>query len=168
LILSGSARPDGDTARVVASLQAGLTVPARILDLAPLDLRPFSYGAGQADGFPSIVDAMLESRAILFATPVYWYAMSGRTKTLFDRFTDLLSDRDERGRGRALAGRQVWMLAVGVDPHLPVGFEEPFRLTADYLGMQWGGGLYVRSAEIMGSDAVRLADFAAAISQALP
>jgi NAD(P)H-dependent FMN reductase len=90
-----------------------------------------------------VVERMIAHRALLFATPVYWYAMSGRLKTLFDRFTDLLSDRDPAGRGRRLAGRSVWVLAVGADPALPAGFETPFRSTAAWLGMEWGGSFYV-------------------------
>jgi hypothetical protein len=86
---------------------------------------------------------MIEARAILFATPVYWYAMGGRMKTLFDRFTDLLSDRDDARRARRLAGRGIWMLAVGADPELPPGFDVPFRMTADYLGLAWRGCAYV-------------------------
>jgi putative NADPH-quinone reductase len=66
-------------------------------------------------------------------------------KTLFDRLSDLLSGRNPERRGRALAGREAWLLAVGSDPHLPDGFERPFQMTADYLGMRWREGFYVRS-----------------------
>lgn len=110
---------------------------------------------------------MLAAPAILFATPVYWYAMSGRLKTLFDRFTDLLTDRDSGGRGRRLADRQMWMLAVGVDPELPAGFEEPFRLTAAYLGMTWKGGLYLSTAVPKRRRADQIRAFAARLAAAL-
>lgn len=121
-----------------------VALPSELLDLAGLDIRPFDYrGPSRRDGFDVAVDRMLAASALLFATPVYWYAMSGLMKTLFDRFTDVLTDRDDAARGRRLAGREMWMLAVGSDPALPAGFEEPFRLTAEYLEMLWRGSAYL-------------------------
>jgi multimeric flavodoxin WrbA len=90
-----------------------------------------------------LVERMLAAPGSLFATPVYWYAMGGRMKVLFDRFTDLLSGHDPARRGRRLAGRAMWMLAVGVDPEEPEGFAVPFRRTADFLGMDWRGEAYL-------------------------
>jgi hypothetical protein len=110
---------------------------------------------------------MLAARAILFATPVYWYAMAGRMKTLFDRFTDLLSDRDQALRGRALAGRRIWTLAVGTDAEPPPGFYEPFRLTADYLAMDWQGGIYLPAAARPAERKALLSGFAARLEAAL-
>ena len=111
---------------------------------------------------------MLAAHALLFATPVYWYAMSGRLKTLFDRFTDLLSDRDPACRARRLSGRRMWTLAVGADPELPAGFDEPFRLTAAYLGLVWCGGLYVSTAQPAAVRTAQIGDLAARIAAPLP
>ena len=84
-------------------------------------------------------------------------------KTLFDRFTDLLSDRDPSCRGRALAGRDIWLLAVGTDAEMPAGFEVPFARTAAYLNLRWGGDCYL---SIPDADAAaeRLRGFAARIT----
>jgi multimeric flavodoxin WrbA len=60
---------------------------------------------------------MIEHDAIVFATPVYWYAMSGLMKVLFDRFTDLVTVRKDLGR--RLRGRRVFLIACGTDPDLP-------------------------------------------------
>lgn len=148
LILLGSSRGDGDTAVAVQALRRELCRPSEVVDLSTLSLRPFDYSAPrQADDFDAVVERMLSSPAVLFATPVYWYAMSGLMKTLFDRFSDLLSDRDPARRGRGLAGRSAFYLAVGADARLPGGFETPFRRTARYLGMVWGGGAYVCTAQ---------------------
>lgn len=121
-----------------------LTIESELVDLSAVELNPFDYlHRDHADDFFDIADRMLASREILFATPVYWYAMSGRMKTLFDRFTDLLSGRDSAGRGRRLAGCGMWMLAAGTDPDLPPGFEEPFIRSAAYLDIGWRGGCYI-------------------------
>jgi hypothetical protein len=134
-----------------------------------LAIQPFDYrGAALGDDLDRVVDHMLAAQALLFATPVYWYAMSGRLKTLFDRFTDLLSDRDSARRGRRLSGRRMWALAVGTDPELPAGFYEPFRLTAAYLDLVWGGGLYVSTALPEPLRTAQIRDFASNVAATLP
>lgn len=144
LLIEGSARSDGDTAALVAVLRSRLSESVEV-SLSGLEIAPFAYGARPADAFGVIVDAMLASDDIVFATPVYWYAMSGRMKTLFDRLTDLLHDREQHARKRALTGRRGWMVAVGTDPELPPGFDEPFARTVRYFGMNWAGCLYLNT-----------------------
>lgn len=161
LVIQASARPDGATGRAVARLLAMLDRPRELIDLGARTLARFDYDRpSQEDDFDAIAGRMLAHPAILFATPVYWYAMSGLLKTLFDRFSDLLSDRDPEGRARRLAGRDMWMLAVGTDPELPDGFETPFRETAAYLEMNWRGGLYL-AGDAAGEAGTRLRRFAA-------
>ncbi len=147
LILLGSARSKGDTAQAAKELRAHLAPGvATLLDLASKVILPFDYEvAGQDDEFGEVANLMIAHRSLVFATPVYWYAMSGLMKTFLDRFSDLLSGRDPMRRGRALAGRDVWLLAAGTDPKLPNGFEVPFASTAQYLGMNWRAGFYVRT-----------------------
>ncbi len=147
LIVLGSARSDGDTAEAVQELRGhlppGLTT---LVDLGSKTILAFDYNLrGRNDDLDQVADLMIAHRSIVFATPVYWYAMSGLMKTFLDRFSDLLSGRDPLRRGRALAGREVWLLAAGTDPALPEGFEVPFAKTAQYLCMNWRAGFYVRT-----------------------
>lgn len=142
LVLQGSARANGDTARLVQAFRDRLDANV-LVSLSELDIAPFAYGSTrQPDDFMAVIDAMLAADDIVFATPIYWYAMSGRMKALFDRFTDLLHDAGLRERARAFAGRRTWLLAVGTDPALPPGFAEPFVRTSRYLGMNWSGAAY--------------------------
>lgn len=151
LILQGSARATGGTAAAVDALRRGLgPMTSEIVDLAALNLAPFGYDRSEAgDGFVALAQRMTASAHLVFATPVYWYAMSGVMKTVFDRLTDLLLDPERRPIGRSLAGRKVWVLAVGTDPALPSGFAEPFALTARYFDMEPRDTAYVQS---IGSD----------------
>jgi multimeric flavodoxin WrbA len=161
LILLASARSDGDTAKAASALASRLgSDRATLVDLGTKRILPFDYSnPNQRDDFAAVTALMLEHRSIVFATPVYWYAMSGLMKTFFDRLSDLLSGRDPARRARALAGRDVRLLAVGTDPDLPDGFEHPFQMTADYLGMNWRGGYYVRSGKAADDSAIqRLVD----------
>jgi multimeric flavodoxin WrbA len=147
LILLGSARSDGNTAAAAAAwrLREALGDEAELVDLLHHRVQPYSYTAyREADDFPMLVERMLAHQQLVFATPVYWYAMSGGMKTVFDRLTDVTRGA-ARDKGRALKGRSAWLIAVGTDPELPLGFAEPFSRTAAYLGMSWGGAAYMRT-----------------------
>ncbi|HYE57904.1 MAG TPA: NAD(P)H-dependent oxidoreductase [Rhodothermales bacterium] len=135
----GSARSDGDAARLLNAVLAGR--PARCFDLAVLNIRDYEYDRDPAgDDFLIVAEAMTEADAVLFVSPVYWYAMSGTLKRFFDRLTDLITLR--KPLGRRLAGRTMWLAACGTDPALPEGFEVPFRETAAYFDMAYGGAHY--------------------------
>ena len=134
-----SARRDGHTARLLDAVLAGR--PGRRFDLGALRVEGYDYGAEADDDFLVVANAVAEADAVVFATPVYWYAMSGPLKQFFDRLTDLVTVR--KSLGRRLSGRTVWVVACGSAPALPEGFEVPFWATAAYFGMSYGGALYV-------------------------
>lgn len=145
LILNGSARRDGDTARAIATFVPAFPGAVTAM-LCQTRIAPYVYAPARLDDdLVPLVDAMLATDDIVFATPVYWYAMGWPMKVFFDRLTDLLRDDGLRRKGRALAGRRGWLIAVGTDPELPPGFEEPFRRTCRYFGMNWESSVYLIS-----------------------
>jgi len=139
LVVLGSARPDGETRHAVdLAFPAG----ARIIVLPEHHIGGYDYRHGnENDGFAGVIDAMLGADAIVFATPVYWYAMSAPLKIFFDRLSDLLETAKDKGR--ALAGKSVWLIATGTENGLPEGFEVPFRRTAKYFAMHYRGAAYL-------------------------
>lgn len=66
--------------------------------------------------------------------------MSGHLKVFFDRLTDLVTV--DKPIGRKLAGKRMFLIAVGADAALPPGFEEPFRRTAAYFEMDFISTIY--------------------------
>ena len=116
LVILGSARQDGDTARAVA-----LAFPQGSADIVPLPafhVGGYDYAHGNSeDGFPAIAEAMRKADHIVFATPVYWYAMSAPLKIFFDRLTDMTQNL--KSLGKRLAGKPVWMIATGEEDVLP-------------------------------------------------
>lgn len=134
----GSARPDGDAARLLGALCDGHAIER--IDLGALRIADYVYGRAPDDDFAGVADRILASDAVLLVTPVYWYAMSGVMKRFLDRFTELVTV--DKPRGRALAGRGLFVAACGSEASAPEGFEVPFRRTADYFGMVYGGLLY--------------------------
>lgn len=143
LVILGSARPDGETRRAVELAFAGR---AELAVLPHLHIGGYDYAHGNdGDDFRRVVERMLAHERLVFATPVYWYAMSGPLKLFFDRLSDLLEIA--KPAGRALAGKQVWVIATGTEEFLPDGFEVPFRSTARYFSMDYRGCVYLYTGE---------------------
>jgi len=140
LVLLASARSAGHTAALVRHVFA--PPDCVVTDLLATPLAPYSYAGHYlpGDAFAGLTRQLLAHEIIVLATPVYWYAMSGLLKTFFDRLTDLTTNH--KSLGRQLRGKRLFLLATGTDADLPPGFEEPFRRTARYFDMTFGGSLY--------------------------
>jgi multimeric flavodoxin WrbA len=158
LVILGSARPDGKTRRAV-----DLAFPPGTAELAILPnfaIGGYDYRHFNADdGFGGIAQQMARAEKIIFATPVYWYAMSAPMKIFFDRLTDLTENLKQQGK--ALADKPVWLIATGTEDALPEGFEVPFARTAGYFGMAYRGCAYLYT----GDDPARRMDMEAALAR---
>lgn len=88
IIGSGKCAQESNTLKAVKLLCPFSTY--ELLDLRTLDLRHYEYDPllNKEDAFQHVVKKLETAQTIVFATPVYWYAMSGRMKVLFDRFTE--------------------------------------------------------------------------------
>jgi len=140
IIILASNRRESNTEKLLTKLFADNTY--RLINLLDYHIQPYSYsGTYHADdSFNDIVSVMLQYDDIIFATPVYWYAMSGLLKTFMDRLTDIVTI--QKAIGKQMQGKTLFVIAVGSDPHLPQGFEVPFLLTARYFGMVYKGCTY--------------------------
>jgi len=147
LVILGSARPDGETRKAVDIAFPPGT--AELVVLPDFTIGGYDYAHGNAgDSFDAIAQQMADADRIVFATPVYWYAMSAPLKIFFDRLTDMTENL--KALGKSLAGKPVWMIATGVEDVLPEGFEVPFARTADYFGMAYRGCAYLYSGQDAG------------------
>ena len=145
LIISGSARPQSDTRAFIDYVFDG--VPHHLIDLLDYRIAPYSYTKQDPEGdqFMQVAQQLLQHNIIVFATPVYWYSMSGYMKTLFDRFTDIT--RIHKELGRQLKDKHLFLLSVGSNEKFPEGFEVPFINTADYFDMHYKGSVYLSTDE---------------------
>ena len=143
LVILGSARGDSNTLAAVRKLSP---IPDyELIDLRERRIAYYNYAHpnDDSDDFLGVVHKMLDSETIIFATPVYWYAMSGVMKVFFDRFSELLST--QKPLGKALKGRRTYLIATGSDADLPPGFEIPFKLTSEYFKMTYVKAFYMSS-----------------------
>ncbi len=140
IIIMGSSRSDGDTAATVKTLSELTHFPT--LDLKSLNFSDYDYQSGNLDDdfLPTVRKLVNNYEHIIWATPVYWYTMSALMKRFIDRISDCL--RVEKDTGRKFRGMSMSMVSVSNDTRNS-GFNEPFVLSAEYLGMSYLGDVHV-------------------------
>ncbi len=146
IIITGSSRNDGDTKTLTNEL-----IKKSNWDL--VDLNDYNFGyydyehKYENDDYLKLMRKIIdEYDTLIFATPVYWYSMSGIMKVFFDRITDLLEI--EKDLGRKLRGKNMAAISCSIGNNLGDIFWLPFSETADYLGMRYLGSLHTIAGEI--------------------
>ncbi|MEH0154877.1 NAD(P)H-dependent oxidoreductase [Limibacter armeniacum] len=139
IIILGSARSDGNTSKITSYISEKFNI--EIIDLLEANIGFFDYNFhNQHDDFLSIAEKMLDHQLIIFATPVYWYSMSGVMKNFFDRFTDLLLLKKDLGK--KFHGKDMFIVSCGSSETPIEGFFMPFEKTSEYLKMNYKGGVH--------------------------
>jgi len=140
VILQASSRSKGDTNRIINYINAKNQFD--IIDLKNNNINHFDYDFKNVDD--DFIDLMIDITekydTIIFATPVYWYSMSGILKVFFDRLSDLL--KTHKALGRKLRGKKMAMISCSNSNDLIEGFTLPFVESANYLGMQYLGDIH--------------------------
>jgi multimeric flavodoxin WrbA len=146
LVILGSSRKDGDTKKIVDEL-IGLS-KWDFIDLNDYNIGYYDYGHKNLDDdYLGLMQRIVSNYDVLiFATPVYWYSMSGVMKVFFDRITDLLDI--EKDLGRKLRSKSMAALSCSVGDNLGEHFWLPFMETAKYLGMNYLGSLHTLADKI--------------------
>jgi|SRR5690606_4775835 len=140
VIIIGSSRKNGNTEEVVNNLNS--LEKTDIIDLNDFNISYYDYDhKNRNDDFINLVKRMIYNYDVfIFATPVYWYSMSGIMKVFFDRLTDLLDN--EKELGRELRGKNMAVLTSSIGDNLGDKFWFPFKETAKYLGMNYIGNIH--------------------------
>ncbi|MCP5322746.1 MAG: NAD(P)H-dependent oxidoreductase [Candidatus Paracaedibacteraceae bacterium] len=140
IIYGSSGGTSGKTWEIVKHLQTKLNT--EVINLSNYQYSYFDYThANKDDDFKILALKMLEAECIIFITPVYWYSMSGQLKVFFDRLNDLTSFK--KPCGRQLKDKSMAFIATGSQKELPIGFEIPFKGTAEYFDMFFQGYIYI-------------------------
>jgi multimeric flavodoxin WrbA len=152
LFLSASSRLDGNTEllarHAAAALPAG--TPQRWIRLADVPLPPFEDHRHSGDGrYPEpagnerlLWEATLEATDLVIASPLYWYTLSASAKLYFDYWAGWMRVPGPDFRG-AMRGKTMWAISAisEEDPAVAEPLIGTLRLSAQYLGMHWGGEL---------------------------
>ena len=140
IIILGSSNSNGATQKVASFVSEKTDYP--IIDLKTKTIGAFDYAFNNRnDDFLPLIKHIVDNyQIIVFATPVYWYTMSGIMKTFFDRLSDCL--KTEKDTGRKLRGMEMAVISCGCDKKLKDGFYMPFIETARYMGMTYMTDIY--------------------------
>jgi multimeric flavodoxin WrbA len=169
IALLSSSRRLGNTGQLIDRIALELDI--EVVDLARQRMSSFDYEhLNRNDDFEPLMQRVLEHQQIIFATPIYWYAVSPAMKVFLDRLSDLLELPDLLSEGRRLRGKNAYVACTSIGNEPSAAFMDAFLETFNYLGMHFGGVAHVNCQDgylpaIHDSEAVA---FAALVRQAVP
>ncbi|MCF6182505.1 NAD(P)H-dependent oxidoreductase [Lutibacter sp.] len=146
VIILGSSRSGGNTANIATIISEKYNID--IIDLNNYNITYYDYESKNlGDDFLPLIKSIIDKYdTLIFATPVYWYNMSGIMKVFFDRFSDLI--RIEKETGRKLKGKNMFVISNSHDDKIDKKFYIPFQKSANYLGMNYTGELHFNADKI--------------------
>jgi multimeric flavodoxin WrbA len=138
IALFASARRNGNTGAFMDRIAGELGI--EVVDLAALSIAPYGYDHGhRGDDFEPLMRRVLGFDRILFASPVYSYAVAPPMKCFFDRTTDFLDLPELRDEARRLRGKTAYVVCTSVYEEVPRSFIGAFQENFGYFGMRFGG-----------------------------
>jgi multimeric flavodoxin WrbA len=142
IVLFSSSRRLGNTGQLIDRI--GLELDIEVVDLATQRMSSYDYDhQNRNDDFEPLMKRVLAHEQIIFATPIYWYAVSPAMKIFLDRISDLLELPDLLPEGRRLRGKKAYVACTSISDEPSVAFVDAFRETFGYLGMHFGGMVHV-------------------------
>lgn len=151
-ILSGSPHRHGNTRTLVDSYTEGARSvghEAEVFDVVRMDIHPCmgcmackkkAGGCIQRDDMDKIYTVVKEASVLVFATPMYWWNMSGPLKTAIDRLFAL--PFNIRMDGHCLEGKKLRILVTSGQPAAPElqsELESLGQKMCNFTGMHWLG-----------------------------
>lgn len=142
IALFASSRRNGNTGQLMDRIAKNLSID--VVDLALMRMSAYDYEhRNRDDDFEPLMKRVLEFDQIVFASPVYWYAVSPPMKVFLDRISDFLELPDLVSDGRRLRGKTGYVVCTSIYEEAPSSFVGSFRDTFEYLGMHFGGIAHV-------------------------
>jgi len=157
--LLGSSRRKGNTATVLGWVEEDLRSSGHDVQRFPLHNKsikgclgcakcrdnPDEIACVQKDDAIDIMEQMISSDAVLFASPIYFWGFSAQIKALIDRGYALVTNYHKPGHTSLLQGKRVGLLVTGADAYEDnaEGMFTAFDRIADFLLARNCGELYV-------------------------
>jgi NAD(P)H-dependent FMN reductase len=169
IALFSSSRRLGNTGRLIDRIAADLNI--EVVDLAGQRISSYDYDhLNRHDDFEPLMKRVLAHDQIIFATPIYWYAVSPAMKMFLDRISDLLELPDLLADGRRLRGKKAFVVCTSSGNDPSAAFVDAFRETFDYLGMRLAGMVHIncRDGYLPAVHDSEASKFAALVREAIP
>lgn len=146
IALFASSRRNGNTGKFMDRIARELEIG--VVDLGTANISPYDYEhRNRADDFEPLMTRVLEFDHLIFATPVYWYAVAPAMKVFLDRISDYLDIPELLDGGRRLRGKHAYVACTSIYDEVPASFLGAFLDTFNYLGMHFGGVAHVNCRE---------------------
>ena len=146
VVIYGSTRQEGNTERLMEEVVKGLDVEEiylRDYSIKPIDDRRHAEGGFYEvdDDYNGLVERMMKHDTFIFATPIYWYSMTGTMKNYIDRWSQTMRDAKFPGFRDQLGTKKAYVVAVGGDkPHIKgLPLIQQFNYIFDFMGMTFEG-----------------------------
>ncbi|MFB4166820.1 flavodoxin family protein [Virgibacillus sp. JSM 102003] len=140
-IIYGGTRENGNTEMLTDQAVQGLSVEKIYLsnyDIHPIeDLRHTQGGFQEVDDdYNSIIDRIIPHDILVFATPIYWFGMSGTLKNFIDRWSQTMRDASYPHFKTSMASKKAYVIAVGGDNPYFKGLPliQQFQYIFDFIG----------------------------------
>lgn len=111
-------RPEGNTAQITKYALEGLDY--NWIDLTQYQLNPVRDLRHEnedietyPDDYKEIIDKVLESDTVIFASPVYWYSVSASLKAFIDHWSETLIDPNYKDFKEKMAKIDFRLILVG-------------------------------------------------------
>lgn len=142
--LIGSTRAEGNTELLLDMVMKDINhqkIYLKDLSIQPIeDLRHAKEGFQPVkDDYDQIIKVFLENDIVAFATPIYWYSMSGIMKNMVDRLSQAIRDERYPQLKERLKAVEAMVIAVGGDEPKIKGLPmiQQFRYTFDFVNMRF-------------------------------
>jgi multimeric flavodoxin WrbA len=138
IALFASARRHGNTGAFVDRIAGELGI--EVVDLGALRIAPYDYGhSHRGDDFEPLLRRLLDFDRLIFASPVYCYAVASPMKAFFDRIVDFLDLPELQDEARRLRGKTGYVVCTSIYDEPPASFVGAFRDNFEYYGVCFGG-----------------------------
>ena len=152
LFLVGSARSGGNTEDLAR--QAAAQLPSAVIqqwlhlrDLPIPSFRDLRHSPDAAYCEPTgneriLLDATMDATDLVIASPLYWYSVSACTKLYLDYWAGWLRVPGVDFKAR-MRGKTMWAISAisEEDPAKADPLLGTLKISAEYMGMRWGGEL---------------------------
>ncbi|MCO4852834.1 flavodoxin family protein [Bacillus vallismortis] len=145
-VINGGTRPGGNTDILVEKIIQGFDaehIYLRQYHILPIeDLRHAEGGFGPVqDDYDSIIERTLPCDILIFATPIYWFGMSGTLKLFIDRWSQTLRDPRFPDFQQQMSMKKAYVAAVGGDNPKIKGLPliQQFEHIFAFMGMPFKG-----------------------------
>lgn len=130
-ILQGSARKKGNTATVIGWVEEELVSMGHEVDVIYLNSlnlkgclgcgrckeKPDTIGCVQKDDVPGILQKMVNSKLVVFASPLYFWGFTSQIKTVIDRTYSLYTNYHMPDHASLVTGQRQALLVTGAGPY---------------------------------------------------